>query len=175
MPVGRDGVTAGYRSRAGRPIVADTSSAAVTWRGRPARVVVAVDITDRIAAEHRLSQAIRVAHIGPWEYDVAAGEFLFSDDYYALHGTSVEDVGGYRMTAERFAREFVHPDDAHRVGESIAAAVASTDAHFEHRSAGRIRRGDGSWQWVDVWFRVERDATGRVVRLIGVKDRKSVV
>jgi signal transduction histidine kinase/ActR/RegA family two-component response regulator len=116
----------------------------------------------------RLSAALRLARMGCWTFDVAAGEFVFDDTYFALHRTTAEDVGGYRMSVERFSREFVHADDAGVAAAAIAKALAATDPDYECQHDARILCADGDVRDVIVWFRIEKDPAGVTVRLHGV-------
>lgn len=115
-----------------------------------------------------LSAALQAANIGTWEYDVESGHFLFNDQYYRLHGLTAAQAGGYRMHASEFAAKWVHPEDAHTVAERIREAIEATDPSFQSRTEGRILRADGQPLWVVIWYRIEKDAGGRTVRLHGV-------
>jgi len=133
------------------------------------------DITDRKNAEDglvRLSrldrEALGVAHMGHFEFDVATQTFIFNDQYYALIGTTAEKAGGYTISAAKFAEQFAHPDNAHLVAEKIREGIETTDPRFECRFESRIIRPDGKVMWVDVWFRVEKDPAGKTVRFYGV-------
>lgn len=118
--------------------------------------------------EALLCAALQVANLGTWEYDVEGGYFLFNDQYYLLHGLTAAAAGGYRMHASEFASRWVHPEDAHAVAERIQEATEATDPSFQSRTEGRILRADGQPLWVTIWFRIEKDARGRTVRLHGV-------
>jgi sensor histidine kinase YesM len=60
-------------------------------------------------SEANLSEALNIAHLGHWEYEVATDEFIFNDQYYSLHHTTADQVGGYRMHSADFSRRLVHP------------------------------------------------------------------
>jgi len=133
------------------------------------------DISDRKNAEEALSrlsrtdrEALDVAHMGHFEFDVATRAFIFNDQYFALIGTTAEKAGGYRMTAAQFSEQFVHPENVHLVQESIEAGIKTTDPRFERRFESRIIRPDGTTMWVEVWFRIEKDPVGKTVRFYGV-------
>ncbi len=137
--------------------------------------IIARDITERKQAEDALlqlsrkdEQALAIAQMGHWEFDIPSGLFTFNDQYYTLHGTTAREMGGYQMTAEEFARRLVYPEDAYTVGESIQRAVVSPDPGYQARFEGRIVRTDGEPRWVTVWFRVSKDAQGNTVKLYGV-------
>ena len=79
---------------------------------------VSRDITERKRAEEELrtsrlhlAEAMDLAHIVYWEFDLAAETYVFNDPFYAFYGTTAEREGGYRMTREEYAKRFVHPDD----------------------------------------------------------------
>jgi PAS domain S-box-containing protein len=105
--------------------------------------------------------------MGHWEFDIATGMFIFNDQYYSLHGTTAQEVGGYQISIQRFAQEFVYPEDAATVGATIQKALESADPNFELQTEARILR-NGEPRWVTVWFRTEKDAQGRTIKLHGV-------
>jgi PAS domain S-box-containing protein len=134
-----------------------------------------IDITEIKRVEEELREliqkdqgALRVACMGHWEFDVATAQLAFNDQYYRLHGTTAEEAGGYLMSAEAFASRYVHPDDAHLVGEAIQQAIETNDSTFQFQTEARILRADGEPRSVAVWFRIEKDPRGRTTKLLGV-------
>ncbi|MCU0290892.1 MAG: PAS domain S-box protein [Thermoanaerobaculaceae bacterium] len=119
-------------------------------------------------SEALLSGALSVANMGTWEYDIAGQCFIFNDQYYRLHDLTVEQAGGYVMDVREFASRWVHPEDADMVADVIRQGVEASDPGFQVRVEGRILRADGQPRWVTAWFRIEKDAAGRTVRLHGV-------
>jgi PAS domain S-box-containing protein len=133
------------------------------------------DVTEERQAEAALrelsrknEEALRVARMGHWEFDLTTGTFLFNDQYYTLHGATAQEAGGYRMSVEEFARRYVHPDDADQVQEAIRGAATSDDPDFQFQTEARILRVDGEVRWVTVWFRIEKDSQGRTIKMHGV-------
>ena len=118
-------------------------------------------------SERRLAHAMNLAQLVDWDYDVASREFIFSDRYYALHGTTSALEGGNRMSAEAFARQFVHPEDAHMVGDEIARAVTATGGDYVSKVEARILRRDGEVRRVLVHISIAKDAAGRTIQLHG--------
>ena len=126
--------------------------------------------------EHRLAQAMDMAQLFDWEYDVAGEQFTFSDRYYALHGTTSEREGGNLMSAETFAQRFLHPADAHLLGEGIAKALATADPDYVSQVEARMFRRDGEIRHVLVHIATSQDTAGRTVLFRGanqdITDRK---
>jgi diguanylate cyclase (GGDEF)-like protein/PAS domain S-box-containing protein len=119
-------------------------------------------------SEANLFAAMKIARLGSWEYEVSSDEFIFNDQYYLLHHATVEQIGGYRMRTADMARRLVHPDDAHLVGEHIGRVLSSHDANTLEPGYARILCADGQIRWVQVRFKIERNAQGIITRLIGV-------
>jgi PAS domain S-box-containing protein len=153
------------------------------YQGKPAIQVAIRDITGRKETEDMIRllsrkdrEALRVARMGHFEFDVATQTFLFNDQYYAMVGMTAEEAGGYTIPAKDFAKRFVYPDDAHFVEDTIREAINTQDPDFQKQFESRIIRPDGTVLWVRVWFRIEKDARGNTIRFYGVNqditDRK---
>jgi len=119
------------------------------------------------ASEADLAEAMQLARLGRWEYEVASDEFVLNDQYYSLYRTTAAQMGGYRMHAADFARRLVHPDDAQLVGERILRALHASDPNFFAQTEARIVCADGEIRWVLVRYKIEKDAQGATTRLIG--------
>jgi PAS domain S-box-containing protein len=158
-----------------RPLVRPGSDA-------PHAVVVSFsDITGRKRAEEelartraeieesraRLAMAMGMAHLGSWEMDVATRTFTFDAQFYALYGTTPEREGGPRMSAEAYAREFVHPDEAGLVPAAIAQVLDAEGADGASQLEHRIVRRDGQVRDIVVRYIVVRGPDGRPVKTIG--------
>jgi len=64
-----------------------------------------------LGREIQLTNAMNLANLVNWEYDIDSRMFTFDDRFYELYGTSAEREGGPLMPADIYFREFVHPDD----------------------------------------------------------------
>jgi PAS domain S-box-containing protein len=138
-------------------------------------VTVFDNITERKRAEEalelsrrQLADAMDLAQLANWEYDVATGMFTFDDRFFALYGTTAEREGGHEMTPEQYEREFLFPDDAHLVTDGVAESLAASDDKFSYQGEHRIRRRDGQTRHVVVRVAMVKDAAGRTVRTRGV-------
>ncbi len=114
-------------------------------------------------AAHRWNERFRlVAQLTSdalWEWDVTADSIWWGERMFHLLG--------HRKAAcrQRDALELVHPDDRARVEREVAATLASATADWS--STFRLRRGDGSWAWVEDRAHVVRDGRGRPQRMVG--------
>ncbi|MEO8331390.1 MAG: EAL domain-containing protein [Gallionella sp.] len=116
----------------------------------------------------QLSEALKIARLGYWEYEFATDEFIFNDQYYSLHKITAEDAGGYRMSSAEFARRYVYPEDAPNVAQHVRLAFETVDTDYSAMTETRILSGKGEIAWLEVRLRVEKDALGRTIRLVGV-------
>ena len=133
------------------------------------------DITERKRAEEalvasrlKLSAAMELARIAYWEADLQTGEFVFNDPFYDLYGTTAEREGGYRMSREKYAKRFVHPDDMHFFETMARRRMANMEAQFQNDMEHRIIRRDGEVRYIFARTHVQRDAAGRAVKYYGV-------
>jgi len=140
-----------------------------------ATAAVARDITERKRAEEalrknekQLSNAVEIAHLGHWEYDVANDLFTFNDHFYKLFRTTAAQAGGYTMSSDDYTRRFVHPDDASVVGEEVRKSIDTTDPHFNRQIEHRVIFGDGTTGHIVVRFFIVKDEQGRTIRTFGV-------
>ncbi|MCX6089886.1 MAG: PAS domain S-box protein, partial [Candidatus Atribacteria bacterium] len=132
------------------------------------------DITDRKRAEEalkesrsQLAEAMVLANLVNWEFDVPSDIFTFNDQFYAMYGTSAEREGGYQMPAEVYAREFVHPDEVFVVAEEVQNAITATDPSYTRRIEHRIIRRDDEIRHIVVQFGITKDTEGRTIKTYG--------
>jgi two-component system cell cycle sensor histidine kinase/response regulator CckA len=159
-----------HRKKNDEIIAVDLASHPLEYAGRPARLVVAVDISERKRAEaelrlseQMLARAQQIAHIGHWWWDVNTGKLVSSEEMKHIFGVTPDsgDRDLFQIIAEAF-----HPDDRQHALSHLNSFLESGDAS---RSEHRIVRADGSEHVI--WaFPADRvvDATGRVVQLSGV-------
>lgn len=105
----------------------------------------------RLLAENATDMILRVGTDGLVIY--------VSPSVYSLLGYRPEELAG------RMAGDFLHPDDRHALGPSMAAQISVEDI-FENQF--RMRCSDQSYVWVEVLGRVLRDSTGQLREYISV-------
>lgn len=136
---------------------------------------IAEDITERkraeaerISLQAQLANALEMAHLGHWEYDVAGDLFTFNDQFYKIYGATAGQVGRYTMSSAEYASRFVHPDDIPVVREEIQKAIETTDPLFGRKLEHRTLNDDGTVGYISVRFFVVKDACGQTIKTYGV-------
>ncbi|MBC8357768.1 MAG: PAS domain S-box protein [Candidatus Aminicenantes bacterium] len=133
------------------------------------------DITERKQAEEllrtseaQLSNAMQIARLGNWEYDVVSDLFTFNDHFYAIFRTTADKVGGYTMSPARYTELFLYPDDKAVVAIEMKKAFEAVDPYFSRQLEHRIVYADGNIGWISVRFFIVKDDHGRTVKTYGV-------
>jgi PAS domain S-box-containing protein len=149
-------------------LLRDGAGAIVSYLG------ICRDVTERKQVEEalrksrqQLEDAMDIASLVNWEYDIATGLFTFDDRFYALYGTTAEREGGMQMSPQTYAREFVHPDDQHLMFGELQKLLKTIDPRYLSRIEHRIIRRDGTIRYISVNVRVILDEQGRMVRTYG--------
>jgi len=126
--------------------------------------------------EARLSNAMKIAHLGYWEYDVADDRFTFNDYFYDIFHTTAEQVGGYKMKPARYAELFLHPDDRQVVAIEMKKALETNDPQYNRQLEHRIVYATGETGYISVRFFIVKDKQGRTIKTFGanqdITDRK---
>jgi PAS domain S-box-containing protein len=113
-------------------------------------------------SEMRLEFAVWSTQVGFWDYDVAADEVHWWNDWCARH--DLDPCAGPGHRRQWHAR--VHPDDRERLTGFVPMLAGSAD---DYLAEYRLCMHDGSWRWVQERGRVTaRDPEGRVTRVAGV-------
>jgi PAS domain S-box-containing protein len=128
------------------------------------------DITERKQAEadlhesaQRLKRAQEIAHLGSWELDLVNNVLTWSDEVYRIFGLQPQEFGA---TYEAFL-EAIHPEDRSAVDEAYSGSLREgRDSYeIEHRI---VRRDNGEIRVVHEKCEHVRDASGRIIRSIGM-------
>jgi PAS domain S-box-containing protein len=116
---------------------------------------------ERVDHERRmLTDAEELAGAGSFEYEIATSAVRWSPGMYRIHGVEA----GVALTSAR--AQAVDPRDRERVQRTLGAAVEGDATLVE--LTYRIVRPDGQVRWLETRDRIERDAGGRAVRMLGV-------
>jgi PAS domain S-box-containing protein len=110
--------------------------------------------------EQQLATAQQITHIGSWEWNLASGVVIWSDELYRIYGLEPQSC---EITFEGFLGR-LHPEDRDRVRGAVEAAVVSKK-NFGYPE--RIVRPDGSIRFLDTLGEPSFGANGEFTGLIG--------
>ncbi|MCM0754530.1 PAS domain S-box protein [Desulfovibrio aminophilus] len=127
------------------------------------------DVTDRHLAEQalahseeRLRLALDAADDGLWDWNLVTGEVYWSPRAYTMLGYKPDE---FPMDYEVW-RGLLHPDDRERAASEVQRQLASESGSFQ--TDFRLRTRNGGWRWIISRGKVvERDAAGRLARMVG--------
>jgi two-component system, cell cycle sensor histidine kinase and response regulator CckA len=148
------------------------------YKGKPMRVTVIRDITQRKTAQEklvksleRLNIATKAANLGIWDWDILKNELMWDDQMYELYGIKRGDFKG----AYEAWLAGIHPDDRKHsdvISEQARRGTREYDTEF------RIIRPDGAVRILKAYGQVIRDSEGNAIRMTGVNyditERKQV-
>jgi PAS domain S-box-containing protein len=112
-------------------------------------------------SEASLSAAQRIAHIGNWDWDIVNDRAWWSGEMYRIFG--VDPKGPMPSIGESL--KLMHPDD--RASVEVALNVALHEGK-PYATQYRIVRPDGVERTVHAQGEVERDASGKPTRMVGI-------
>mgnify|MGYP001553714061 CR=1 FL=1 len=138
--------------------------------GQPVRITgTERDVTTEREAAHemnalneRLRLALRSSNYGVWELDAATNHLVWDDRMFEIYGVQREDFDGSRD----IWRSILHPDDRASTHELVRRVIAGEQPVYD--AEFRIVRPDGSVRHIEAHGCLQRDADGRVVRLVGL-------
>ena len=119
-------------------------------------------------SEFHLARAQEIAHLGSWAWDIVEDRLYWSDETYRLFGL---EPGEFVSRPKDFFG-FVHPDDHHRVEQSLQEALA----HRPYNLDFRIVQKGGEQRYVHGEGQTTFDPEGHPVKMEGtvqdITDRK---
>jgi PAS domain S-box-containing protein len=95
------------------------------------------------ASESRFRMAIESTNLGTWEFDPVAGELYWSDECRNIYNFPSD----HKATFEIFLAH-IHPDDRHRVEESIQNSLDPASGGSYDLTFRIVRFGDGETRWI---------------------------
>lgn len=157
-----------HRRKDGTTFRVDVTARSIQYRGKPATLAMAVDITERLRIEEELrASELRFRTIADTTNDVL-WEFI-PDQGIMWLGDGITKIFGYprpeqREHLDKWA-ERIHPEDRDRVNETFSHALDSGEG--EWRQEFRFLRADDSVAHVLERARIIRDEQGAVHRVGG--------
>ncbi|MFC7738547.1 PAS domain S-box protein [Roseomonas sp. GCM10028921] len=152
----------------GHERLVDVMSYTIEFAGRPAVLVNAWDVTNRVRTQEALRESeenyrytVELSPQIPWIADADGQIIVISPRWEHLVGMTQEETLGMGWLAA------IHPEDALRMEASWMRAMASSQP-LDVES--RFRLKDGSFRWFRSRAAARRDETGRIVRWYGTDE-----
>ena len=131
-----------HRRADGSIFYADIMSNGIVFRGKNARIVLAIEATARLAVSRALgesraalAEAQELAHLGSFETDLVSGEMRWSTELYRIVGADPA------LERPALLYQFDHPDDAADIAREIDRARREGSPYtIEHRICTRDGR-----------------------------------
>ena len=125
-------------------------------------IINRMQATTELGSNHALvSEALRIAHVGFFEFIVADGSTIWSEEQYRIYGY---DPAGPSPTIHEIAARSILPEDKDWLLKKFIAALENLqDYDQEHR----LIWPDGSVHWVHTRAHPYFDEKGRLQRYVG--------
>ena len=121
-------------------------------------------IDQAVKDTHRWKQALEVAGLGVWDWDLRSNVTVYSESWCQMLGYRRSEL----PDTEDLFLLLLHPEDRERAIESGDRHLAGQCDSIETEL--RLRHKDGHWVWVlDRGAIIERDESGRPLRVLGVQ------
>ncbi|HXG83231.1 MAG TPA: PAS domain S-box protein [Pyrinomonadaceae bacterium] len=111
--------------------------------------------------EERFQFATQATNDVVWDWDLMTNDLLWNANFQKMFGYSVDEAG----TDAASWMERIHPDDLHRVEESVHHTIDSGEQSWTDEY--RFSRRDGSYAFVVNRGYIVYDESGKPLRMIG--------
>lgn len=108
-----------------------------------------------------------LAKVGHWSMDLKENQYTFSDQFYKVYRTSVEEIGGYTMSPEEYMRRFNIAVNVNELKDSDVGYFSTNKVTEPVRHFHKLTFGDGEDGYVAVLSIPIYNEEGEVVKLIG--------
>lgn len=139
------------------------------YRGEMVRISAIRDITERKRAEEalresaeRLKLALQAANAGAWEWNIATGRTIWSDENYRVMGL----VPGSAEACYANWLRCVHPDDRTETQRRVAESM---EQGGELNIEFRVVWPNGDIRWLQDIGKIQYDPAGNVIGLYGIQ------
>ena len=96
-----------------------------------------------LKSKAQLDQAMDVAQLYLWEYDVKERNFIFNEKLWAFLGNEANEQSDYKLKPEEYAEIYVYPKDRHVFENILKEAYAHEGSDYSSQFEYRIVRRDG--------------------------------
>ncbi len=128
-------------------------------------------IKDRRALEEQKHQLITtnlVAKIAYWEYDLIRRKYILNDLAYNIVGFTAEEMGGYELDFEFFAKKTkLSKDTIALINIEMSKAFSTSDPDYRATYVHPFIDAHDEEQYLEVQLSVEMNDKGKVIKIYG--------
>ena len=121
---------------------------------------------DTKANQSKLSEALQVARMGHFEYDLTNGILTITDEMFFLVETSSATEGGNHFPLRNILRRFVVREDRRKFLSAIQEILAKPEKQKIKKEI-RFKTPAGKTVWVETIFSATKDEEDGVTKIIG--------
>jgi len=118
-------------------------------------------------SQGQLSEALRIARIGYFEFDQNAQTVTMTDELFGLLNTTAKKEGGYVLPLDQTMEKFIVTEDIPTSRQALDYAFNSREGARDIRTEIRYKTTDGRIIWVSSTYKVERDKQGKPIKVVG--------
>ena len=118
-------------------------------------------------SQGQLSEALRIARIGYFEFDRNAQTVTMTDELFGLLNTTAAKEGGYVLPLDQTMEKFIVAEDIPTSRQALDYAFNSREGGRDIRTEIRYKTADGKIIWVSSTYKVERDKQGKPIKVVG--------
>ena len=147
----------------GEIITAHLTRDQVSFRSRPASLIVVEDITHESAARERLELALESSRTAIWEWNLEQDSVYLSEQIHELL-----DLMPGSVNLGQGLLPLIASEDQAILKEAIAKVLHSADERPEFEGELRAITGDGGTRWLQYRGRLYHNSAGKPSRMLGV-------
>lgn len=133
------------------------------------------DITNRKLAEEaliksksQLAEAMDVAQLYQWEYDIESDNFIFDEKVWGFFGKENMQPGIYQMPLNEFLEDFIYAEDRKLFENEVYKAFENTKPEYFSQFEHRIIRLDKQIRHIMVRIRISMNNSTKPFRFYSI-------
>jgi PAS domain S-box-containing protein len=155
-----------HNKKNGEILTVKVESNAISFEGKIARLVLAIDVTEKLRSKQELEESINRFNIVSkatsdviWDWDIKTDKIVFNKGMKGIFGYDLDQADN------SWFNRHVHPDDLETLINDMKVSIATKEA--KSVSEYRFRCADGIYKYVQDRSFLLFDPTGEPVRMIG--------
>ena len=118
-------------------------------------------------SQGQLSEALRIARIGYFEFDRNAQTVTLTDELFGLLNTTAKKEGGYVLPLDQTMEKFIVAEDIPISRQALDYAFNSKEGERDISTEVRYKTADGRIIWVSSTYKVEHNSQGKPIKVVG--------